>query len=143
MSFLYTADRTQFSAPTRHPYLNTQPNWLFCLLICRSVIPCFYTGITPTQLHRYDSLGCIDIAAVLKPLDFLLPQREILTLPPVSTVDVANELNSLKYDTQPKEPVLDLDSALPDSSPKETELESLVAQTEPYSADQDNEMVSD
>lgn len=134
MSFLYTADRTQFSAPTRHPYLNTQLNWLFCI---------FYTGITPTQLHRYDSLGCIDIAAVLKPLDFLLPQREILTLPPVSTVDVANELNSLKYDTQPKEPVLDLDSALPGSSPKETELESLLAQTEPYSADQDNEMVSD
>lgn len=134
MSFLYTADRTQFSAPTRHPYLNTQLNWLFCI---------FYTGITPTQLHRYDSLGCIDIAAVLKPLDFLLPQREILTLPPVSTVDVANELNSLKYDTQPKEPVLDLDSALPGSSPKETELESLLAQTEPCSADQDNEMVSD
>lgn len=134
MSFLYTADRTQFSAPTRHPYLNTQLNWLFCI---------FYTGITPTQLHRYDSLGCIDIAAVLKPLDFLLPQREILTLPPVSTVDVANELNSLKYDTQPKEPVLDLDSALPGSSPKETELESLLAQTEPCSADQDNEMVSE
>lgn len=143
MSFLYTADRTQFSAPTRHPYLNTQPNWLFCLLNCHSVIPCFYAGIAPTQLHRYDSLGCIDIAAVLKPLDFLLPQREILTLPPVSTVDVANELNSLKYDTQPKEPVLDLDSALPGSSPKETELESLVALTEPCSADQDNEMVSD
>lgn len=134
MSFLYTTDRTQFSAPTRHPYLNTQLNWLFCI---------FYTGITPTQLHRYDSLGCIDIAAVLKPLDFLLPQREILTLPPVSTVDVANELNSLKYDTQPKEPVLDLDSALPGSSPKETELESLLAQTEPCSADQDNEMVSE
>lgn len=134
MSFLYTTDRTQFSAPTRHPYLNTQLNWLFCI---------FYTGITPTQLHRYDSLGCIDIAAVLKPLDFLLPQREILTLPPVSTVDVANELNSLKYDTQLNEPVLDLDSALPGSSPKETELESLLAQTEPCSADQDNEMVSE
>uniref|UniRef100_H3C840 Conserved oligomeric Golgi complex subunit 8 n=1 Tax=Tetraodon nigroviridis TaxID=99883 RepID=H3C840_TETNG len=33
-------------------------------------------GVPPTQLHRYAHLGGIDVAAVLEPLHFLLPQRE-------------------------------------------------------------------
>ncbi|XP_037304131.1 conserved oligomeric Golgi complex subunit 8 [Pungitius pungitius] len=36
-------------------------------------------GVSPTQLHRFGSLGSIDLAAVLLPLDFLLPQRETET----------------------------------------------------------------
>ncbi|XP_068584856.1 conserved oligomeric Golgi complex subunit 8 [Cebidichthys violaceus] len=33
-------------------------------------------GVPPTQLHRFGGLGSIDLAVVLQPLDFLLPQRE-------------------------------------------------------------------
>ncbi|XP_041848185.1 conserved oligomeric Golgi complex subunit 8 [Melanotaenia boesemani] len=35
-------------------------------------------GVPASQLHRYHGLGRIDIAAVLEPLDFLLPQRTML-----------------------------------------------------------------
>ncbi|KAM9860612.1 conserved oligomeric Golgi complex subunit 8 [Aulostomus maculatus] len=35
-------------------------------------------GVSATQLHRYDSLGCIDLTEVLQPLAFVLPQRETL-----------------------------------------------------------------
>lgn len=65
-------------------------------------------GVPPTQLHRYGSLGCINLPAVLEPLDFLLPQREMLVLPPsVPELDLAAELNSLTFEPQSKEPATD------------------------------------
>uniref|UniRef100_A0A8C9Y2N3 Conserved oligomeric Golgi complex subunit 8 n=1 Tax=Sander lucioperca TaxID=283035 RepID=A0A8C9Y2N3_SANLU len=52
-------------------------------------------GVPATQLHRYGGLGCIDIAAVLQPLDFVLPQRETLApLAPEPELDIAAELGS-------------------------------------------------
>ncbi|AWP01025.1 Dor1 domain containing protein [Scophthalmus maximus] len=61
-------------------------------------------GVPPTQLHRYDSLGCIDIAAALQPLDFVLPQRETLAPPPPAPeVDIDAELSSLALETPIKE----------------------------------------
>ncbi|XP_078101264.1 conserved oligomeric Golgi complex subunit 8 [Sander vitreus] len=44
-------------------------------------------GVPATQLHRYGGLGCIDLAAVLQPLDFVLPQRETLVPPAGVTVE--------------------------------------------------------
>lgn len=61
-------------------------------------------GVPPTQLHRYGSLGCIDLPAVLEPLDFLLPERETLAPPSVPELDITTELNSLTFETQLKEP---------------------------------------
>uniref|UniRef100_A0A3P8RKJ7 Conserved oligomeric Golgi complex subunit 8 n=1 Tax=Amphiprion percula TaxID=161767 RepID=A0A3P8RKJ7_AMPPE len=51
-------------------------------------------GVPATHLHRYGGLGCIDVAAVLEPLDFILPERE--TLAPPLEVDVTEELSSLE-----------------------------------------------
>lgn len=62
-------------------------------------------GVPATQLHRYGSLGCIDVPAVLEPLDFLLPERETLAPPMVPELDVTAELNSLTFETQLKEPL--------------------------------------
>lgn len=65
-------------------------------------------GVPPTQLHKYGNLGCIDLAAVLEPLEFVLPQREILAPPPPASaapeLDIASELSSLTFETQLKEP---------------------------------------
>ncbi|XP_076592212.1 conserved oligomeric Golgi complex subunit 8 [Chaetodon auriga] len=62
-------------------------------------------GVPATQLHRYGSLGCIDLPAVLEPLDFLLPERETLAPPTVPELDVTAELDSLTFETQLKEPL--------------------------------------
>ncbi|KAM4592485.1 conserved oligomeric Golgi complex subunit 8 [Odontesthes bonariensis] len=59
-------------------------------------------GVPASQLHRYGGLGRIDVAAVLQPLDFLLPQRET---PP--EVDVTAELSSLTAETPEPEPATD------------------------------------
>lgn len=65
-------------------------------------------GVPPTQLHKYGNLGCIDLAAILEPLEFVLPQREILAPPPPASaapeLDIASELSSLTFETQLKEP---------------------------------------
>ncbi|XP_017295371.1 conserved oligomeric Golgi complex subunit 8 [Kryptolebias marmoratus] len=53
-------------------------------------------GVPASQLHRYGGLGCIDVSAVLQPLDFILPQKE--SLPPLPEVDVTAELGSLTFD---------------------------------------------
>lgn len=47
-------------------------------------------GVPPTQLHRHGGLGCVDLAAVLEPLDFVLPPRSD---PP--ELDVGAELSGL------------------------------------------------
>lgn len=67
-------------------------------------------GVPVTQLHKYSSLGCIDLAAVLEPLDFVLPERE--TLPaaaPLPDFDISTELGSLSFDAPPTETVTDPD----------------------------------
>ncbi|KAF0042679.1 hypothetical protein F2P81_004016 [Scophthalmus maximus] len=88
-------------------------------------------GVPPTQLHRYDSLGCIDIAAALQPLDFVLPQRETLVPPPPAPeVDIDAELSSLALETPIKE-------QRPDPEPTLTpgESEAAAEQTEVKSED--------
>ncbi|XP_054475503.1 conserved oligomeric Golgi complex subunit 8 [Anoplopoma fimbria] len=54
-------------------------------------------GVPPTQLNRFGGLGCIDVAAVLQPLDFLLPQRETEIL-------TDSQLSSPTFETQIPEP---------------------------------------
>uniref|UniRef100_A0A3Q3NJY9 Conserved oligomeric Golgi complex subunit 8 n=1 Tax=Labrus bergylta TaxID=56723 RepID=A0A3Q3NJY9_9LABR len=59
-------------------------------------------GVPVTQLHKYDGLGCIDLPAVLEPLDFVLPER--ITIPdaaPAPEFDISSELGSLSFETQP------------------------------------------
>ncbi|MEQ2170641.1 conserved oligomeric Golgi complex component, partial [Goodea atripinnis] len=59
-------------------------------------------GVPAAQLHRYSGLGCIDVSAVLQPLDFILPQKE--PEPLVPEVDITAELGTLTLDTQVGEP---------------------------------------
>lgn len=101
-------------------------------------------GVPPTQLHRYGSLGCVDVPAVLQPLDFLLPQRETLAPPPsVPELDLTAELSSVTLETQPKEPATDPDPgpdpALTRSSLRDSESEP----TEPMSEELDEETIED
>ncbi|XP_031164382.1 conserved oligomeric Golgi complex subunit 8 [Sander lucioperca] len=80
-------------------------------------------GVPATQLHRYGGLGCIDIAAVLQPLDFVLPQRETLApLAPEPELDIAAELGSLTFDTQLKEtdPGVTVEDVRPETLPPAT-----------------------
>uniref|UniRef100_A0A4W5JRN2 Conserved oligomeric Golgi complex subunit 8 n=1 Tax=Hucho hucho TaxID=62062 RepID=A0A4W5JRN2_9TELE len=58
-------------------------------------------GVPPTQVHKYSSLGCIDVSAVLEPLGFVLPEREMVT--PV-VEDLSVELEGLT--TADPEPTL-------------------------------------
>ncbi|KAG7239572.1 hypothetical protein INR49_028723 [Caranx melampygus] len=78
-------------------------------------------GVPPTHLHKYDSLGCINLAAILEPLDFVLPQRETLAPPPLPEVDLTTELSSLTCDTQLSKPVTDPDPTLIQSGPTDPE----------------------
>lgn len=55
------------------------------------------SGVSPTQLHRFGSLGSIDLAAVLLPLDFLLPQRE-------PEIHVTSPLRSLSFEDLTPDP---------------------------------------
>ncbi|XP_040894046.1 conserved oligomeric Golgi complex subunit 8 [Toxotes jaculatrix] len=100
-------------------------------------------GVPPTQLHRYDSLGCIDLAAVLGPLDFVLPQKETLAPPPAPDVDIITQLSGLTFEAQLKEPITDLEPTLTRSSPRDPETEAGPELTEPKSEDQDEETTQD
>ncbi|KAJ4922271.1 hypothetical protein JOQ06_021615 [Pogonophryne albipinna] len=65
-------------------------------------------GVPVSQLHRFGSLGNIDIAAILTPLSFLLPQIEIapeeIQLPEISSdIDISPELSGLTLETQRQE----------------------------------------
>lgn len=51
----------------------------------------FNSGIPPTQVHKYGSLGCIDVKNVLEPLEFVLPKREM----PIPVVDLSESLSTL------------------------------------------------
>ncbi|KAI5098478.1 conserved oligomeric Golgi complex subunit 8 [Silurus meridionalis] len=59
-------------------------------------------GVPPTQVHKHGNIGCIDVSAVLEPLDFVLPKRE-----PVSPVlDLSAELSSSSTtEAQPSAPI--------------------------------------
>lgn len=103
---------------------------------------CFSAGVPPTQLHKYDSLGCINLAAILEPLEFVLPQRETLALPPAPEVNIAAELSSLTFETQP-EPVTDPDPTLTWSSPRDPESEARAELTVPKSEERDEETIED
>uniref|UniRef100_A0A3B4TV56 Conserved oligomeric Golgi complex subunit 8 n=1 Tax=Seriola dumerili TaxID=41447 RepID=A0A3B4TV56_SERDU len=100
-------------------------------------------GVPPTHLHRYDSLGCIDLAAVLEPLDFVLPQRETLAPPPAPEVDITSELSSLTFDTQLKDPITDPDPKLTRSGPRDPGSEPGPGLMEPKSEDGDDETMQD
>ncbi|EMP33366.1 Conserved oligomeric Golgi complex subunit 8 [Chelonia mydas] len=38
-------------------------------------------GVPPTQLHKYGSLGCVDVNVIKEPLAFILPKREAMFTP--------------------------------------------------------------
>lgn len=105
-------------------------------------------GVPATQLHRYGSLGCIDLPAVLEPLDFLLPERETLAPPTAPELDVTAELDSLTFETQLKDPLtepdLTVEAGRPDPAPTPSGLrESESEPTESRSEEQDEEMLQD
>ncbi|XP_034424649.1 conserved oligomeric Golgi complex subunit 8 [Hippoglossus hippoglossus] len=100
-------------------------------------------GVPPTQLHRYDSLGCIDLTAVLEPLDFLLPQKETLAPLPAPDDDLATELSSLAFETPLKEPGTDPEETPTQSSPGDPESEAAAEVTESKSEDEDDETTQD
>lgn len=95
-------------------------------------------GVPPTQLHKYGRLGSIDLAAVLEPLDFLLPQRET-PVPPLPEVDITAELSSLTFDTEPKEPTADPDSALTPSDVRDSKSGAELTKTKSKEPKQDEE----
>ncbi|XP_006802365.1 conserved oligomeric Golgi complex subunit 8-like [Neolamprologus brichardi] len=92
-------------------------------------------GLPPTQLHKYGHLGSIDLAAVLEPLDFLLPQKE----PPVPEVDITAELSSLAFDAEPKEPAADPNSAPTPSDVRDSKPGAELTKTEFEEPKQDEE----
>lgn len=58
-------------------------------------------GVPVTQLHKYGSLGSIDLSSVLEPLDFVLPERETIPVTAeVPEIDISTELGSLTFDPQ-------------------------------------------
>ncbi|XP_041806181.1 conserved oligomeric Golgi complex subunit 8 [Chelmon rostratus] len=105
-------------------------------------------GVPATQLHRYGSLGCIDLPAVLEPLDFLLPERETLAPQTAPELDVTAELDSLTFETQLKDPLtepdLTVEAGRPDPAPTPSGLrESESEPTESRSEEQDEETLQD
>lgn len=58
-------------------------------------------GVPVSQLQRYERLGSVDVAAILEPLAFALPERDTQTLPP--EVDFSAELSRLAFDPEPVE----------------------------------------
>ncbi|KAM7424779.1 hypothetical protein PAMA_000912 [Pampus argenteus] len=98
-------------------------------------------GVPAAHLHRYNSLGCIDLSAVLEPLGFVLPQRE--TPPaPVPEVDIDAELSRLTFDSQLKEPTPDQNPASTRSGPADSEPEPGPELTKPTSEEQDDDEFS-
>ncbi|KAG2469594.1 conserved oligomeric Golgi complex subunit 8 [Polypterus senegalus] len=45
-------------------------------------------GIPPTQVHKYGSLGCINVNSVLEPLEFILPKKESISTAVTLSTDV-------------------------------------------------------
>ncbi|XP_036950863.1 conserved oligomeric Golgi complex subunit 8 [Acanthopagrus latus] len=98
-------------------------------------------GVPPTQLHRYGSLGCVDLAAVLEPLDFLLPQREVVPPGSEPELDISGELSSLTFEPQLTEP-----QTGPDLTPDPAQTQSGITDsevTEPRSEEPDEDTIQD
>ncbi|XP_067348164.1 conserved oligomeric Golgi complex subunit 8 isoform X2 [Channa argus] len=95
-------------------------------------------GVPVTQLHRYGSLGCIDLTAVLEPLDFLLPKRET-SQPPAPDLNISTEPSSTTFEMQLKEPITHPDLILSQSGPKDPESELHAELMEPNSVEQKEE----
>ncbi|KAJ8252578.1 hypothetical protein COCON_G00218900 [Conger conger] len=57
-------------------------------------------GIPPTQVQKYDGLGCIDVNAVLEPLEFVVPKREM----PPSEAELSAQLISMMEEAPLEEP---------------------------------------
>ncbi len=109
---------------------------------------CCSAGVPPTHLHRYGSLGCVDLPAVLEPLDFLLPERETLAPPSVPELDITAELNSLTFETQLKEPGpepdLTAEAGRPDPASTRPDVRDPESEpTEPKSEERDEETIQD
>ncbi|XP_029000005.1 conserved oligomeric Golgi complex subunit 8 [Betta splendens] len=77
-------------------------------------------GVPVTQMQKFGRLGCIDVAAVLQPLDFLLPQRDTLAL--ALEIDTSAELSSLMFEPQHTDPEPELTLSQSDSRTPESEL---------------------
>uniref|UniRef100_A0A3Q3JWF3 Conserved oligomeric Golgi complex subunit 8 n=1 Tax=Monopterus albus TaxID=43700 RepID=A0A3Q3JWF3_MONAL len=128
----HRAEESAFSSREKELFVQ------FCCLYLALIL-----GIPPTHLHRYDSLGRIDVAAVLQPLDFVLPQREEFIVPPALEADISTELISLAAETPPKEPVGDPDAALSQASPGDLESELGAELLEPKSEEQDRQTLQE
>ncbi|RXM29550.1 Conserved oligomeric Golgi complex subunit 8 [Acipenser ruthenus] len=96
----HRAEETVFSSRERELFLQ------FCSAFAEDMVPflnrCLQVlfppaqvaqilGIQPTQVHKYSSLGCINMNMVLEPLEFILPKKE---LPPVGP-DTSSDLETM------------------------------------------------
>ncbi|KAK2854345.1 hypothetical protein Q5P01_007006 [Channa striata] len=96
-------------------------------------------GVPVTQLHKYGGLGCVDITAVLEPLEFVLPKRDILAEPPAPEIDIS----SLTFETQHKEPITHPGLILSQSGLNDPKSELRAELTGPKSVEQEEEATQD
>ncbi|XP_043937720.1 conserved oligomeric Golgi complex subunit 8 [Protopterus annectens] len=83
----HRAEETAFSGRERELFVH------FCVAFAEDLVPylnrCLQVlfppaqiaqilGIPPTQVHKYGSLGCLDVASILEALAFILPKKEIV-----------------------------------------------------------------
>ncbi|MGH0127579.1 UNVERIFIED_CONTAM: hypothetical protein FKN15_043721 [Acipenser sinensis] len=93
----HRAEETAFSSRERELFLQ------FCSAFAVDMVPflnrCLQVlfppaqvaqilGIQPTQVHKYSSLGCINMNMVLEPLEFILPKKELPTVGPDTSSDL-------------------------------------------------------
>ncbi|XP_066570213.1 conserved oligomeric Golgi complex subunit 8 [Amia ocellicauda] len=99
------AEETAFSTRERELFVQ------FCCAFAEDMVPflnrclqvlfppaqiALILGIPPTQVHKYSSLGCINISTILQPLELILPKKEVLP----TVADLASDLDS----TVPSDP---------------------------------------
>lgn len=118
----HRAEQTAFSDKERELFVH------FCCAFAEDLLPflnrCLQTlfppaqvalilGVPPTQLYKYGNLGRIDIAAIIEPLDFVLPQKETHDPTPalLPDLDLSVELGSLSLDPHPQDSKPDQDPA--------------------------------
>lgn len=118
----HRAEQTAFSDKERELFVR------FCCAFAEDLLPflnrCLQTlfppaqvalilGVPPTQLYKYGNLGRIDIAAIIEPLDFVLPQKETNDPAPalLPDLDLSVELGSLSLDPHPQDSKPDQDPA--------------------------------
>lgn len=118
----HRAEQTAFSDKERELFVR------FCCAFAEDLLPflnrCLQTlfppaqvalilGVPPTQLYKYGNLGRIDIAAIIEPLDFVLPQKETHDPAPalLPDLDLSVELGSLSLDPHPQDSKPDQDPA--------------------------------